>query len=39
MLKSLKRKITILGAMLTGGLTIAILLGAGSAPEVMARHN
>jgi hypothetical protein len=39
MLKSLKKKITILGAMLTGGLTIAILLGAGSAPEVMARHN
>jgi hypothetical protein len=39
MLKSLKRRITILGAMLTGGVTIAILLGAGSAPEVMARHN
>jgi len=39
MLKSLKRRITILGAILSGGLTIAILLGAGSAPEVMARHN
>jgi hypothetical protein len=39
MLKSMKRRIAILGAMLTGGVTIAILLGAGSAPEVMARHN